>query len=264
MPTAFWTRRRVQEGVATLQAGAPSTLNTFVRVAAAIGNDPNFAETTRRELNLIAVPIGGIIAWPDDTFPANFLPCNGAVYNIVDAPLLFARLGARHGGDGVTTFAVPNALDRTIVGAGHSWGLNASGGAINHVLSEHEMPHHAHGVHDPQHIHGLGDPTHSHHLNDPPHNHGDPHHAHTVPGIGLAPGVNIQPGHGFGQVNNIGTHGAGAGLHAAHSGTWNSASGTGQNVHHHPTGILIHGAGGNGAHNNMPPFLALNFIIRFQ
>ena len=41
-------------------------------------------------------------------------------------------------------------------------------------------------------------------------------------------------------------------------------AGTGQTVHHHPTGIPIHGAGGNGAHNNMPPFLALHFIIRFQ
>ena len=46
MPTAFWTRRRVQEGVASLQAGAPATLNNFARVAAALGNDPNFAETT--------------------------------------------------------------------------------------------------------------------------------------------------------------------------------------------------------------------------
>ena len=265
MPTAFWTRRRVQEGVASLQTGAPATLNNFARVAAALGNDPNFAETTRRELNLIAVPIGGIIAWPDDIFPTNFLPCNGAHYNIVDAPLLFARLGARHGGDGVSTFAVPNALDRTFVGAGHSWGLNATGGAINHVLSEHEMPHHAHGVHDPSHPHGLGDPTHGHHLNDPPHGHGDGPHAHTVPGVALAPGPNLQPANfGFNQVHDIGTHHAHASVHAAHSGTWNSHSHTGQTVHNHHTGILIHGVGGNGAHNNMPPFLALHFIIRFQ
>ena len=151
MPTAFWTRRRVQEGVASLQAGAPATLNNFVRVAAALGNDPNFAATLRRELNVMAVPIGGIIGWADETLPANFMLCDGAVYNVVDAPLLAAKLRARHGGDGLATFGVPNLLDRTIVGAGHSWGLAAAGGAISHVLTVNEMPHHAHGVSDPQH-----------------------------------------------------------------------------------------------------------------
>ena len=73
IPTAFWTRRRVQEGVASLQTGAPATLNNFVRVATALGNDPNFAATLRRELNVIAVPIGGIIAWPIEDLPPNFL-----------------------------------------------------------------------------------------------------------------------------------------------------------------------------------------------
>jgi microcystin-dependent protein len=264
LPTAFWTRRRVQEGVASLQAGAPATLNNFVRVATALGNDPNFAATLRRELNVMAVPIGGIIGWADATLPANFMPCDGAIYNVVDAPLLAAKLRGRHGGDGLATFGVPNLLDRTIVGAGHSWGLAAVGGAASHILSEHEMAHHAHGVHDPQHLHGLGDPSHAHGFHDPGHGHGDPGHAHNVPGIGLGPGVNIQPGAGFGQVNTVGTHGAGTGLHAGGTGAWIAASGTGQAIHHHPTGVLIHGAGGNGAHNNMPPFMALFFIIRFE
>jgi microcystin-dependent protein len=265
MPTAFWTRRRVQEGVASLQAGAPATLNLFRTLAAAVGNDPNFAETTRRELNLIAVPIGGIIIWPDATAPPNFLTCNGAVYNIVDAPLLFARLGARHGGDGVSTFAVPPLVDRTVVGAGHSWGLGAVGGAINHVLSDHEMPHHAHGVHDPQHIHGLADPHHGHHLHDGGHGHGDGPHTHNVPNVGIGAGPNLQPANfGFNQVHEVGTHAAHAGVHAGLTGTWVGASGTGQYIHWNPTSIAIHGAGGNGAHNNMPPFQALHFIIRFQ
>ena len=81
----------------------------------------------------------------------------------------------------------------------------------------------------------------------------------------LAPGPNLQPANfGFNQVHDIGTHAAHAGVHAGGTGAWVGASRTGQTVHNHHTGILIHGAGGNGAHNNMPPFLALHFIIRFQ
>ncbi len=265
VPTAFWTRRRVQEGVASLQTGAPATLNNFARVATALGNDPNFAATLRRELNVMAVPIGGIIGWADDTFPANFLPCNGAVYNFVDAPLLAAKLRARHGGDGVATFGVPNLIDRTIVGAGHSWGLAAAGGAISHVLTVNEMPHHAHGVSDPQHLHGLGDPGHSHHLHDGGHGHGDGPHSHTVPNTALVGGVNIQPGAGFTLGDTlVGSHAAHAGVHAGGTGAWNAAVGTGQNVHHHPSQIAIYGAGDQWGHNNMPPFLALFFIIRFE
>ena len=55
-----------------------------------------------------------------------------------------------------------------------------------------------------------------------------------------------------------------AGVHAGGTGAWIAASGTGQGVHAHPTGIAIYGAGDQWAHNNMPPFLALHFIIRFQ
>ena len=181
MPTSFWTRRRVNEGVASLQTGAPASLNNFARMAAALGNDPNFAATLRRELNVIAVPIGGVIAWASATLPANFLRCDGAVYNIADAPLLFAVFGAHYGGDGVSTFAVPNLLDRTVVGAGNTWGLNAAGGTINHTLTVNEMPHHAHGVGDPAHAHALADPSHTHGVHDPGHGHGDPGHAHTIP-----------------------------------------------------------------------------------
>jgi microcystin-dependent protein len=268
MPTAFWTRRRVQEGVASLQAGAPTTLNTFVRVATALGNDPNFAATLRRELNVMAVPIGSIIGWADDTLPPNFIPCDGAVYNVVDAPLLAAKLRARHGGDGLVTFGVPNLLDRTIVGAGHTWGLTAAGGAASHVLTANELPIHAHAVHDSAHAHGLADPGHAHGLHDPGHGHGDPGHAHTVPipgsfgfmwGASGLPSPLIQQGE-----HHIGSHGSGTGMHAGGTGAWIAASGTGQGVHAAHTGIATHNAGASWAHNNMPPFLALFFIIRFE
>ncbi len=268
MPTSFWTRRRVNEGVASLQTGAPASLNNFARTAAALGNDPNFAATLRRELNAIAVPVGGVIAWASATLPANFLRCDGAVYNIADAPLLFAVFGAHYGGDGVSTFAVPNLLDRTVVGAGNTWGLNAAGGTINHSLTVNEMPHHAHGVGDPAHAHALADPSHTHGVHDPGHGHGDPGHAHTIPlpgSFGFMWGANGLPSPLLNQgEHHFTSHGSGTGLHAAAVGTWLAHATSDLGVHLAHTGVATHGAGDQWAHNNMPPFLALNFIIRFE
>ena len=58
-----------------------------------------------------------------------------------------------------------------------------------------------------------------------------------------------------------GSHGAHASVHGNHSFGSVAASGTGQNIHHHPSNVSLHAEGGNGAHNNMPPFLVVNFII---
>ena len=48
--------------------------------------------------------------------PLGFLACEGQVLNIVDYPDLFATIGDTFGGDGVTTFALPDLRGRTIVG----------------------------------------------------------------------------------------------------------------------------------------------------
>jgi hypothetical protein len=48
LPTSAWTRLRVQEALASLASGAPTALNTLAKLAAAIGNDPNFANVVLR------------------------------------------------------------------------------------------------------------------------------------------------------------------------------------------------------------------------
>ena len=50
----------------------------------------------------------------------------------------------------------------------------------------------------------------------------------------------------------------------AHAGHGSRHGGPAKAFTHHPTGIAIYGAGDQWAHNNMPPFLALHFIIRFE
>lgn len=46
-----------------------------------------------------------------------WLPCDGKVYDIVQYPELFEVIGATFGGDGITTFAVPNMSGRFPLGA---------------------------------------------------------------------------------------------------------------------------------------------------
>jgi microcystin-dependent protein len=236
-----------------------------------------------------AVPVGGVIAFAGPTIPPNYLLCNGAQYLPSDAPALFNAIGGYYFWDGVK-FGVPYLYDRVPVGAGYSWGLAAAGGEINHTLSVHELAHHAHGLYDPAHIHGLPDPGHNHGFADPGHAHGavqDGHnhgnwedaHQHNTHmnqsnqyGIGQYAYMNPLGNIGgsdwasdwrqcgvYSDVRQPGTYTYGAG-----TGAWNYAAGTGQWVDWGGTRCSIYGEGGNGAHNNMPPFVAMYWIIRYR
>lgn len=85
---------------------------------------------------------GQIITWPTETVPAGTLECNGATLNIADYPSLYAVILTRYGGDGVTTFKLPNYRGEFLRGWDHGRGLdpnaatrtNAGGGATgDHV-----------------------------------------------------------------------------------------------------------------------------------
>lgn len=54
------------------------------------------------------LPIGFLGYLPYSAVPAGWLICDGTVYNVADYPELAAKLGSTYGGDGVTTFAVPD------------------------------------------------------------------------------------------------------------------------------------------------------------
>ena len=69
-------------------------------------------------------PIGTVISLMGKTAPANYLICNGAIYNITDYPELAAYFAGQFnssnffGGDGITTFAVPDLRGEFLRGTG--------------------------------------------------------------------------------------------------------------------------------------------------
>lgn len=84
----------------------------------------------------------------------NFAPrgwafCNGQILSIQQNTALFSLLGTTYGGNGVSTFALPNLQSRVPVHVGQGPGLTARvlgelGGEEKHTLLVPEMPMHNH------------------------------------------------------------------------------------------------------------------------
>jgi microcystin-dependent protein len=78
--------------------------------------------------------------------PKGWAMCNGQLLPINQNQALFSLLGTTYGGNGSTTFALPDLRGRTPihVGSGHTLGERA--GQESHTLSIAEMPQHVHLV----------------------------------------------------------------------------------------------------------------------
>lgn len=131
--------------------------------------------------------------------PNGALVCDGASYNKVDYPELYAVLDSLYILD-VDTFKVPDLRGRTVIGVGNGAGLTVralddKGGEEVHTLTEGEMPSHNHSYTRTE------IPT-----------------LVVVPGEGTVPAIDLFP-----------------------DTTGNT--------------------GGGGAHENMPPYIALNYGI---
>ncbi len=76
--------------------------------------------------------------------PKGWAFCNGQFLPINQNQALFALLGTMYGGNGQTTFALPDLRDRIPMhfGEGHNQGERA--GEASHTLTLQEMPQHIH------------------------------------------------------------------------------------------------------------------------
>lgn len=100
-----------------------------------------------------ALPAGIIVHYSVTTVPTGWLECDGAAVSRTTYSRLFSAIGTTYGiGDGTTTFNLPNANRRVLVGRGGTGNvvlantLGSTGGEDNHLLTINEMPNHAHSI----------------------------------------------------------------------------------------------------------------------
>jgi microcystin-dependent protein len=93
--------------------------------------------------------IGYVTMFAGNFAPKNWAFCQAQVINIASNTALFSILGTTYGGNGTTTFGLPDLRGRTIVGAGTGPGLSSYSlgeliGVENETLNTSQMPIHVH------------------------------------------------------------------------------------------------------------------------
>ena len=178
-------------------------------------------------------PIGGIILWSGSvaSIPANWALCDG-------------------------TNATPNLMDRFVVGAGNTYAVAATGGAATVTLDATQIPAHSHTADGDLTAASAGAHTHTGSTDTT----GAHTHTQTVNGQdqdwGAASYSNVS-----GTKNNTGTITSpidtlSAGAHS-HTFTTDSAG-----AHTHDITGSTANTGGGLAHENLPPYYALAYIMR--
>jgi microcystin-dependent protein len=174
--------------------------------------------------------------------PVGWALCEGQILSIQSNAALFALLGTTYGGNGTSTFGLPNFQSRVPVGVGQGAGLSnyaygQVGGTETVTLLTNQMPSHNH------------------------------------PFSSTGATATVQAGSGTGTVgtpagnylvNGGDATGAGLGEVAfnfapqAHAGTLANIAGVSLSL---PAATALGATGGNLPHPNLQPYLAVYFII---
>lgn len=252
--------------------------------------DPVDAQDAATKVYVDAVAIGlpagiGPLPYSGDSVPTGWLLCDGAIYNIIDYPALFAVISNTYGGDGITTFAVPDMRGRVTVGmddmsaSGSTEGaagrltdvtastLGGTGGSETVTLTIAELPAHDHpgsvAATDGAHSHtgtAASAGTHDHPGSSAA---SSGSHTHTIPHGGSN---SVSGGGSFSPFTTGGTSTSSAGTHThtltivpagshTHSLTIDMVSG-------HTHTVTVASEGADTPHANVQPYIAINYIIK--
>jgi microcystin-dependent protein len=213
---------------------------TAVNVTTAVSaTNAAFAQTAANATNSTraanGVPPGAMAPYGGVSAPAGWMLCDGTPVSRTTYAELFAVVGTNYGaGDGSTTFNLPNFKTRTPVGMDTGdtdfSRLGKTGGAKTHTLATNEIPAHAHTVSPPStNTASAGAHTHEVQMSD---------------GAGWS-GLVDSSGNGTVQWTKTTTSG-GSHTHSVSISPFNSGS-----------------TGGSTAHNNLQPYLVVNYIIKY-
>ena len=117
--------------------------------------------------------IGIIKIFGGNFAPSGWLFCNGALLPIAEYETLFVLIGTQFGGDGVTTFALPDLRGRLPISSGTGTGLSnyvqaQVGGSEQVTLVTPNIPSHTHAlnvantkadIHNPESSNSIGAPV---------------------------------------------------------------------------------------------------------
>lgn len=91
--------------------------------------------------------LGQILTVPYNFAPLNWAFCQGQLVPLSQNTALFSLLGANYGGNGQTTFGLPNMSGRVVLSAqGSTYALGDVGGNSSVTLSLNQMPTHNHAA----------------------------------------------------------------------------------------------------------------------
>ncbi|HEU5001869.1 MAG TPA: tail fiber protein [Actinomycetota bacterium] len=151
--------------------------------------------------------VGEIRMFAGNFAPVGWMLCQGQILPIADNDVLFNLIGTTYGGDGQTTFALPNLQSRVPVHVGPGFALGQAAGVESVTLSTAQIPSHSH-----------------------------------VPMANSAGGQNGPSNSVWGQSTSVNLYAPGPASLAMNP-------------------AAIGGAGGSQPHDNMLPFVVVNFII---
>jgi len=95
--------------------------------------------------------IGELMLFAGNFAPTGWALCQGQLLSIAQNTALFALIGTTYGGNGQTTFQLPDLRGRVPIGTGQGPGLSSYflgqlGGTESRTLLQAEMPPHSHAI----------------------------------------------------------------------------------------------------------------------